>query len=251
MEAATLTPKEAEIMNVRHDKAFGGLAVSLVLAACSQAAAPPDRDAAGFPRPDRPVASIVSAAWSNEPDRERAGEAGAVIRAAGVSAGMTIADIGAGEGYYTTHLAKAVGPQGRVFAEDIIPAYLSALGRRLSDEKIGNVELVEGAADDAKLPSARFDRIFLVHMYHEIAQPYGLLWRLRPSLKPGGRIVIADADRATQSHGTPPRLLACELAAVGYRQVIRRSMPEAGGYLAIFETAGEPPAPKTIMPCRP
>jgi len=229
---------------------IGLSALALLLAACGQAA-PPARDASGFPLPDRPVASIVSAAWSNEPDRERAGEASAVIRAAGLTPGMTVADIGAGEGYYTVALAKAVGPKGRVVAEDIVASYASALQRRLRDEKIANAEVVLGAPDDAKLPAGRFDRIFLVHMYHEIAQPYGLLWRLRASLKPGGRIVIVDADRATQRHGTPPKLLACELAAAGYRPAGFRAMPEAGGYLAMFETTEPAPAPAKIKACHP
>lgn len=224
---------------------------ALLVAVGGQTATQSVRDAAGFPLPSRPVATIVSAAWSNEPDRERAGEAAAVLRAAGVAPGMTVADVGAGEGYYTIHLAKAVQPNGRVVAEDIIPSYLSALNRRLRDEKVANVDLVQGTPDDAKLPPGRFDRIFLVHMYHEIAQPYGLLWRLRPALKSGGRIVIVDADRATPRHGTPPALLTCELAAAGYRRVEMWPMPEAGGYLAMFEAAGPAPAPKSIKPCSP
>jgi SAM-dependent methyltransferase len=109
--------------------------------------------------------------------------------------------------------------------------------------------LVQGTPDDAKLPPGRFDRILLIHMYHEIAQPYGLLWRLRPALKPGGRIVIVDADRPTARHGTPPKLLACELAASGYEQVSLRKTPEAGGYLAIFEPAESAPRPETIHAC--
>jgi ubiquinone/menaquinone biosynthesis C-methylase UbiE len=226
-----------------------GPAILLLLAACGQAATPPARDPAGFPLPNRPVASIVSAAWSNEPDRERAGEAASVLRAAGIAPGMTVADVGAGEGYYTTHLASAVGSNGRVFAEDIVPSYLSALDRRLRDEKIANVDLVQGTPDDAKLPPGRFDRIVLIHMYHEIAQPYGLLWRLRPALKPGGRIVIVDADRPTARHGTPPKLLACEFAASGYRQVSLRQMPEAGGYIAMFEPASSAPRPENIHAC--
>jgi len=235
---------------VRSEAKLAALATALLLAACGHTAQPA-RDAAGFPQPDRPVASIVSPAWSNEPDREGAGEAASVIRAAGVTPGMTVADIGAGEGYYTKHLAEAVGPKGKVFAEDIVPGYLSALARRLRDEKIENVELVEGTPDDAKLPAGRFDRIFLVHMYHEIAQPYGLLWRLRPALKPGGRIVIVDADRSTARHGTPPKLLACELAAAGYTQREWRPMHEASGYFAMFGPMKVAPAPAAIRPCKP
>ena len=229
-----------------------GIGGSLLLAACGHAAPPPaQRDAAGFPLPHRPVANIVSAAWSNEPDREQQGEAAAVLKVAGVGPGMTIADVGAGEGYYTLALATAVGAEGHVTAEDIVPNYVSALRRRLRDAGVANADVVEGSADDAKLPAGRFDRIFLVHMYHEIAQPYGLMWRLRGALKPGGRIVIVDADRATNRHGTPPKLLACELKAAGYGQVAFRTMPEASGYLAMFEPAGSPPEPSGIRPCRP
>lgn len=227
-----------------------GAAFSLLLSACGHAApSAPQRDPAGFPLPHRPVASIVSAAWSNEPDRERQGEAAAVLRAAGIVPGMTVADIGAGEGYYTLALSKAVGAQGHVTAEDIVPNYVSALRRRLRDAGIANVDVIEGSPDDAKLPAGRFDRIFLVHMYHEVAQPYGLMWRLRSALKPGGRIVIVDADHATQRHGTPPKLLGCELAAVGYRQVGFRAMPEASGYLAMFEAAGPAPKPESVEAC--
>ena len=76
-----------------------------------------------------------------------------------------------------------------------------------------------GLPADARLPANSFDRIFMVHMYHEIAQPYEFLWRLRPALRPGGLVVVVDADRSTRNHGTPPALLRCEFAAVGYAQV--------------------------------
>ena len=90
----------------------------------------------------------------------------------------------------------------------------------------------------------------MVHMYHEIEQPYEFLWRLRPALKPDGRVVVVDADRPTQNHGTPPALLVCEFGAVGYQLVEMDDMPSAGGYLATFRAVGPRPEPKAIKPCK-
>ena len=226
------------------------IAFALLLAACSQPSPAQDRTAAGFPRADRPVASIVSSRWSNETERDRLREAEAVMRASGVKPGMTVADIGAGEGYYTVRLAARVGKSGRVLAEDIVPAYRDALAARVSGERLDNVSVKLGQASDPMLPDGSFDRVFLVHMYHEIEQPYEFLWRLRPALADGGMVVVVDADRATESHGTPPSLLACEFAAAGYAQVSRTAMPQAGGYLALFKASGARPAPTAMQGCR-
>ncbi len=86
----------------------------------------------------------------------------------------------------------------------------------------------------------------MVHMYHEISQPYALLWRLRRSLRVGGRIAIVDADRPTLAHGTPPALLACELAPSA--TPARPAAPVGRGvYLAVFEPRALPDA---IAVCR-
>ncbi|PXA96827.1 SAM-dependent methyltransferase [Nostoc sp. 3335mG] len=203
-----------------------------------------------FPRADRPVATIVSARWSTEEARDRLNEAELVMDRAGIAPGMTVADIGAGEGYYTIRLAQRVGPNGRVLAEDIIPEIRDALAQRVARERLDNVSVRLGEPDDAKLPAASFDRVLMVHMYHEIAEPYAFLWNLRPSLRSGGRVVVVDADRPTQNHGTPPALLKCEFEAVGYKLVELQKMPSAGGYIAMFTPEGERPAPDRIVPCR-
>src|SRR3546814_14645379 len=91
------------------------------------------------------------------------------------------------------------------------------------------------------LPEHSFDRIFMVHMYHEIAEPYAFLWRLYPALKMSGEVIVVDANRPTEQHGTPPRLLTCELEAVGYRLVAITPRPDAGGYLARFSISGKRP----------
>ena len=203
-----------------------------------------------FPAADRPVAPIVSPRWSTEDARDKAGEAADVMRKAAVGAGMTVADIGAGEGYYTIRLAQQVGKTGRVLAEDIVPAVRDQLADRVARERLDNVSVRLGAVADPKLPPNSFDRVLLVHMYHEIQQPYEFLWRLRPSLKAAGEVIVVDANRPTQYHGTPPELLKCEFAAVGYVQVETADMPSAGGYLAAFRVSGPRPQPSAIKVCK-
>jgi len=204
----------------------------------------------GFPAADRPVATIVSARWSTEEARDRLNEAGQVMNLAGVKPGMTVADIGAGEGYYTIRLAQRVGKEGRVVAEDIVPEVRDALATRVVRERLDNVSVRLGLPADPRLPEASFDRVLMVHMYHEIESPYEFLWRLRPSLTTDGQVVVVDADRPTRDHGTPPDLLRCEFAAVGYTRVSMQPMPSAGGYIAIFQAQGERPEPGTIKACR-
>ena len=87
-------------------------------------------------------------------------------------------------------------------------------------------------------------------MYHEIEQPYAVLWRMRGALKPGGMIAVVDAERPTQAHGTPPALLDCEFRAVGYQPVRHVPMPQADGYLALYRAEGPRPAPTAIQACR-
>ena len=99
-------------------------------------------------------------------------------------------------------------------------------------------------------PPASIDVAILSHMYHEIENPFEFLYRLRPALSPNARIGIIDADRPTQDHGTPPALLRCELAAVGYRQVDFLQLAPAEGYLAIFVPPDDLPPLESIKPCR-
>jgi ubiquinone/menaquinone biosynthesis C-methylase UbiE len=203
-----------------------------------------------FPRADRPVSKTGSTSFSTEVQRDSVNEAKTVMDLADIDKGMTVADIGAGEGYYTVRLAPRVGGKGRVLAQDIDAAALHRLGDRIQRERLDNVSIKPGAPDDPRLPPASFDRIFMVHMYHEVGEPYAFLWRLRPALRPGGRVIVVDTDRTTDQHGIPPALLFCEFGAVGFRltQFIRK--PEMQGYYAQFEAAGDRPAPEAIKPCR-
>lgn len=216
----------------------------LLIAGCRESEEP------RFPKPRRDVAPILSDSFSTEDARDRLGEAEQVIRLAGVEPGMQVADIGAGEGYYTVRLSPIVGPEGRVLAEDIVPDTRDRLIQRVQREQLDNVAVKLGLPDDPMLPERSFDRIFLVHMYHEVASPYAFLWHLREGLKRDGEVIVVDADRPIRRHGTPPELLQCEFAAVGLRMVRLAPVARGESYLAAFRIAGERPEPNEIKPCK-
>jgi predicted methyltransferase len=208
-------------------------------ASAQESIAPPGAPAKIFPKPQRPVADIVGPIWYEEKGRDAARETQQVVRLLGIQSGMTIADIGAGSGYYVIRLAPVVGPSGRIFAEDVVPDFLRALRKRLRNRGVHNVTLVLGEPHDARLPAHSLDRAILVHMYHEIAQPYGLVYNLVPAFKPGARLGIVDSVAPTSRHGTPPNLLRCELAAVGYREIAFHPLRGSSAYLAIFAPPSE------------
>ncbi len=203
--------------------------------------APPGVPATEFPAPRRPVAPIVSPSRSAEDRRDALNENAQIAQILELKRGMTIADIGAGSGYHTVRLSPRVGSTGTVIAEDVTPDYLAGLAKRIEQLKLTNVKLALGEPYDPRLPASSLDAAILVHMYHEIAQPYAFLYNLAPALKPSARIGIVDEERPTPEHGTPIELLHCELAAVGYRAIATYQLAGDGGYLAVFS----PPDPAT------
>jgi ubiquinone/menaquinone biosynthesis C-methylase UbiE len=224
--------------------------VPLALAACQPATddgrSPSSR---AFPQAERPVSELGATAFANEEDRDDRQEATTVMDLAGIRPGMSVADIGAGEGYYTVRLAERVGASGRVLAQDIDEDALIRLGHRVERDRLENVSIALGAPDDPGLPEDSFDRIFLVHMYHEVAEPYAFLWRLRPALREGGQVIVVDVDRPTDQHGIAPQLLFCEFQQVGFRLVEFVRQPALAGYYAQFEAVGHRPEPDKIEPC--
>ena len=226
--------------------AVGALAM---LAACQQLDEDRTPGSHDFPKADRPVSGGGATAFSNEEARDRRQEAETVMDLAGIEPGMTVADVGAGEGYYTVRLATRVGDTGRVLASDINEDALRRLGSRVERDRLDNVSIKPGLPEDPRLPVNSFDRILLVHMYHEVEEPYAFLWRLRPALRDKGHVVVVDVDRPIDKHGISPQLLFCEFARVGYRLTEFVRKPEIAGYYAEFEAAGERPEPGEIAPC--
>ncbi|MEP2751405.1 class I SAM-dependent methyltransferase [Parasphingorhabdus sp.] len=239
---------------------IAALAVTVPVAGCKRI---PDEDAnrletaRAYPPASRPVSDLAGNQWSTETARDKRGEAEEIMKAAGLSPGMTVADIGAGEGYYTVRLADRVGEDGRVLAQDIDEDVIKRLADRVSRDKLDNVSIKLGAPDDPRLPEDSFDRIFLVHMYHEVREPYAFLSRLRPSIRrdqdgdsyDGGEVIVVDVDRPFVQHGIPPKQLFCEFEAVGYQLIGYMERPELGGYFARFRPVGKSPLPGKIKPC--
>lgn len=228
------------------------LVTALALAGCEQSGAHSDRpeSALEFPLPDRPVSDLGANRFSTETQRDSVNEAQVVMDLAEIRPGMTVADLGAGEGYYTIRLAERVGGEGRVLAQDIDRAALQRLGERVNRERLDNVSIKLGAPDDPRLPERSFDRVFMVHMYHEVAEPYAFLWRLWPALKPGGEVIVVDVNRPADQHGIDPFLLQCEFRAVGYELVQYSDRPKLAGYFARFRPTATRPEPGGIRPCR-
>ncbi|WP_313441160.1 class I SAM-dependent methyltransferase [Novosphingobium sp.] len=228
------------------------LAIGLTLGACHREPVDESRpeSARAFPVADRPVSRTPDGAVGSEVQRDSLNEAQVVMDLAKIEPGMSVADLGAGEGYYTVRLAQRVGTKGRVLAEDIDREANERLGNRVMREELENVSIKLGTPDDPKLPENSFDRVFLVHMYHEVTEPYAFLWHLRPALRDKGRVVVVDVDRASDSHGIPPQLLFCEFASMGFRLTEFVRKPELQGYYAQFEAAGPRPEPENIVPCR-
>ena len=234
----------------------GATACAATGAAWSEAAfrpqGPAGAPASAFPSPDRPVAGIVSPHWGEPVVRDRAAEASQIAARLGVRPGMTIADIGSGDGYDVVRLAGVVGPMGRVVAEDIMPRYLDLLQDQVRSRRLANVVIALGEPQDPRLTLRSLDAAIMVHMYHEISQPYALLYNLAPAFKPGARLGVEERDAPTGAHGTPPALLACEFKAVGYREVSVAPMSGGLGYFAVFAPPAPDarPAPAQIKSCR-
>jgi SAM-dependent methyltransferase len=202
-----------------------------------------------FPRPDRPVSRIVAPRWVAEDRRDALGEADQVMKALRIGPGMRVADIGAGDGYYVRRLSERVGPTGLVFGEDIEPRYLALLRDRVESAGWTNVRVIEGTPGDPAIPAGSIDVALMIHMYHEIMDPFALLHRLAPAFRSGGRLAVVDLDGPTDQHGTPPRLLACELEALGYRRIRREPMAD-GAYLMIFRAPDEATRTKSATEVR-
>jgi ubiquinone/menaquinone biosynthesis C-methylase UbiE len=169
-----------------------------------------------------------------------------VIDSIGVKPGMGVADVGAGDGYFSVLLAERVGKAGLVYANDIDERALSVLRERCLKDKIENITIIQGKPNDPLLPEASVDLALLVNVIHLIEKPTDFLENLKPSLKPGGVIVFVqwDADKmAVESPGWDP-----EDRAKYSQQTTLRMIGEAG--LDVLRTETFLPV-QNIYICRP
>jgi ubiquinone/menaquinone biosynthesis C-methylase UbiE len=154
-----------------------------------------------------------------------------IIQALGLKEGSKVADIGAGEGYYEVAMSRAVGAAGRIYAEDISPDAIKRLHERVEKDNLANVAVIEGAADDPKLPAGALDAVLMVITYHEIADHQKMLEHVAAALKPAGRFVVVDMTphktlnrpRADQvkNHVIAPDLAEAEFRQAGFEVAAR------------------------------
>ena len=135
---------------------------------------------------------VEGADWLDRAERDNEEEPDHAIDVLKIVKGSTVADIGAGSGYMTVKLARKVGPDGKVFANDIQQGMLDLLSKRLTKNKITNVSTVLGTQDDPRLPIDAIDLILMVDVYHELSQPQLMLRHIKASLKSGGRLVLLE-----------------------------------------------------------
>ncbi len=150
-----------------------------------------------------PVMGVGGAPWLERPERAAEEAPAIAIKALKLRPGQTVADIGAGSGYYTVRIAREVGPTGKVFATDIQPGMLALLTRNVATAKLGNVVPVLGTPEDPKLPLDALDLAIMVDVYHELAAPQVFIRKLRASLKRSGRLVLLEFRK--EDPGVPIR----------------------------------------------
>ena len=173
--------------------------------------------------------------WAKEfdnPERDAWQKPAEVVTAMSISPGMTVADIGAGTGYFEPHLSKAVGATGKVLALDIEADMVRYLRQRAEKEKLGNVTAQQVTPDDIGLAAGSVDRILIADTWHHIPDRAAYAQKLKPALKPGGQVIIVDFTlEATKGPPKEHRLSAdkviAELEAGGFTgKAIDESLPE-------------------------
>jgi SAM-dependent methyltransferase len=143
----------------------------------------------------REIAQVMSyhgAPWLERPERVDEEQPERVLAALELKSGMTVADVGAGSGYYAWRMAERVGAGGSVYAVDIQPEMIEILKRHMSLRGVANVKAVLGSATDPHLPEGRLDLVLMVDVYHEFEYPYEMLAAIVQALKPGGRLAFVE-----------------------------------------------------------
>ena len=172
-----------------------------------------------------------------EPGRDQRLEIDRVMDLLHITPGRSVADIGAGSGWFTVRAARRVGPAGTVFAEDINPDAIKYIDARVRKESLPNVRTILGTPDEDRLPPASVDAVLLLKVYHEIARPIPFMHHLREALRPGARVGIIDRNGTGTDHGLAQKIVEQEMGEAGFRKVAKYDFTKKDGqdYFLIFE----------------
>ena len=171
-----------------------------------------------------------------DPARDQKLQIARVMDTLGLHLGSSVADIGAGGGWFTVRAAQRVGPTGHVLAEDINPAAVDAIRARAIKENLLNIQPYLGTPDDPKLPPNSLDAALMLRVYHEIAHPPLLLASLLASMKPGARLAVIDHPGHGDDHGINPDIVIAEVQRSGFHFVKQYNFTKAdqNDYLLLF-----------------
>lgn len=159
------------------------------------------------------------------PDRDQWQRPDRIMDALGIADASVVADVGAGSGWFTVRLARRVGPQGVVYAQDVQQEMLNAITRRVQREGLANVRTIRGYGSDPRLPRESLDAVLLVDAYHEIEDRVTMLANIAKALKPQGRLGVVDFKLEGSGPGpdaeerVSPDLVASDAASAGLRLV--------------------------------
>jgi predicted methyltransferase len=172
-----------------------------------------------------------------EPGRDKRLQIDRVMDLLNIKPGSSVADIGAGGGWFSVRAARRVAPNGRVIAEEINPKAIAYIQQRTQREHLSNIVTLLGTPDDPKLAPDSLDAALMLKVYHEIAHPPLVLANLRAALKPGARFGIIDRNGNGADHGLNEPIVRAEVERAGFRQVARYDFTKADkqDYFLIFE----------------
>ena len=187
---------------------------------------------------ERPTSTPYSGDLSifEYPDRDKKLHVERVMDLLGIGPGKTVADIGAGSGWFTVRAAARVGAGGVVYAEDINAKAIDYISERATREKLENVRTVLGMVDDTKLPANSVDAVLILKTYHEFEHPIPLMEKLKVSLRPGAKIGIIDRNGDGTNHGVMPDVVEGEMGQAGFKRVGKYDFTKSDGqdYFLIF-----------------
>jgi SAM-dependent methyltransferase len=170
------------------------------------------------------------------PGRDQRLQINRVMNLLGIRRGKSVADVGAGSGWFSVRAARRITTSGIVYAEDISPDAIAYIAKRAQREHLSNLMAVQGTIDDPKLPPSSVDAVLMLKSYHEIAHPLELLRNLRPALRPGARFGVIDRNGNGTDHGLDSSVLIREMTEAGYRLSGSYDFTKADGqdYFLIF-----------------
>ncbi|MDQ3254191.1 MAG: class I SAM-dependent methyltransferase [Acidobacteriota bacterium] len=154
----------------------------------------------------------------------------------GIREGASVADIGAGSGWFTVRAAQRVGTAGTVYAVEINSDFVKHIEQRAAKEKFNNIRAVLGREDDPVLPAQSVDAVLILKTYHEIAQPIRVLTKLKQAMRPGARLGIIDRNGAGDDHGLNRETVIKEAESAGFSPLEEHDFvkPDGMDYFLVF-----------------